>query len=38
MEPFSWPLEATGLLEEADRVAVLDAEHLLANLVEVTSL
>lgn len=38
MEPMTLPLEATELLEEADRVAVLDAEHLLANLAGVTSL
>ena len=38
MRSTTWPLEATELLEEADRVAVLDAEHLLANLAEVTSL
>jgi hypothetical protein len=31
-------LNVPELLEEADQVAVLDAEHLLANLVEVTSL
>ena len=38
MKSFSWPLDVTSLLEEADRVAVLDAEHLLDNLAEVTSL
>lgn len=32
MEPFSWPLEATGLLEEADAVLSSDAEELLASL------
>lgn len=32
MEPFSWPLEATGLLKEADAVLIADAEDLLANL------
>lgn len=32
MEPFSWPLEATGLLEEADQILIADAEDLLANL------
>ena len=32
MEPFSWPLEAAGLLEEADAVQIAEAETLLATL------
>lgn len=32
MEPFSWPLEATGLLEEVDAVLIGEAETLLASL------
>lgn len=32
MEPFSWPLEVTELLEEVDEVLIADAEELLASL------